>query len=71
MKFAVSLALKLSIAGVVYVVLTAGPKITLPEQILGFKVPPSAQEWVDRNAQIADFGERTQAGFKNIADSLK
>jgi hypothetical protein len=71
MKFAVGWAFKLSVAGAVYFVLTAGPGIKLPEKILGFKVPPAAQEWVDRNAQIADFGNRTQAGFKDIADSLK
>ena len=71
MKFVVGWAIKLSLAGVVYLVLTAGTKIKLPEEVLGYKVPPSGQEWVDRNAQIADFGNRAQAGFKDIATSLK
>jgi hypothetical protein len=33
--------------------------------------PWSAQEWVDRNAQIADFVNRAQGGFKDIATNLK
>ena len=70
MRFAVGSILKLSFAGVVYLGMTSGFRIQLPEEILGYQVPASAQQWVDRNAQIGDFGKQTQAGFKNISDSL-
>ncbi|TMJ28174.1 MAG: hypothetical protein E6G95_09265 [Alphaproteobacteria bacterium] len=70
MRFAVGWILKLSFAGVVYLGMTSGFRIQLPEEILGYQVPASAQQWVDRNAQIGDFGKQTQAGFKNISDSL-
>lgn len=45
--------------------------VKLPEEVLGYKVPPSAQEWIDRNAKIAEFGKQTQTGFKSIGDQLK
>lgn len=62
--------IKLSCLGLVYLGLTSGLKVKLPEEILGFKVPQGAQQWVDRNAQIGEYGQKTQASFKNIADSL-
>ena len=61
---------KLGALGLVYLGMTSGIHITLPDEILGYKMPASAQQWVDRNAQIGDFGKQTQAGFKNISDSL-
>ena len=64
-------ALKLSLVGLAYVVMTSGFKIKLPEEILGYKVPESAQRFVDRGSQIADIGQKTQSGFKGIADSFK
>jgi hypothetical protein len=63
-------AVKLSIMGVLYVGMTSGMHIKLPEEILGYKVPVGAQQWVDRNAQIAEYGQQTQASFQHIADSL-
>jgi len=71
MRLLVGWALKLSLAGVVYLGLTSGFKIKLPEEVLGYKVPPSAQEWVDRNAQIGEYGKQTQAGFQAIGEQLK
>ncbi len=71
MKMIVGWSIKLSIAGLVYVGMTSGTQIKLPEEVFGYKVPPSAQQWIDRNAQIADFGNQTQAGFKGIAGSFK
>jgi len=44
--------------------------IKLPEEILGYKVPGAAQQWVDRNAQIGEYGKQTQAGFQTISDSV-
>ena len=71
MKFLFGWALKLSLVGLAYVVMTSGFKIKLPEEILGYKVPESAQRFVDRGSQIADIGQKTQSGFKGIADSFK
>jgi hypothetical protein len=63
---------KASFVGVIYLGVTAGGfKVKLPDEVLGYKVPEAAQQWVDRTTQIADFGKQTQAGFKGIADSFK
>jgi hypothetical protein len=56
MRFLMGWALKLSVVGVVYLGMTSGFKIKLPEEMLGYKVPATAQQWVDRNAQIAEYG---------------
>jgi hypothetical protein len=61
---------KLGALGLVYVGMTSGVHLKLPDEILGYKVPASAQQWVDRNAQIAEYGTRTKASFEHIADSL-
>ena len=71
MKFLFGWGLKLSLVGVAYVVMTSGFKVKLPEEILGYKVPESAQRFVDRSSQIAEYGQKTQNGFKGIADSFK
>ncbi len=71
MRFLFGWALKISLAGVVYLGLTSGFKVKLPEEVLGYKVPAAAQEWVDRNAQIGAYGKQSQAGFKAIGDQLK
>ncbi|SKA34007.1 hypothetical protein SAMN02745126_05452 [Enhydrobacter aerosaccus] len=63
-------SVKLSIAGLLYVALSSG-SVHLPETVLGYRVPDSARQWVDRNAQIADFGRQTQASFKGLADAIK
>jgi hypothetical protein len=71
MRFLLGWALKLSLVGVVYLGMTSGFKVKLPDEVLGYKVPPSAQEWVDRNAKIAAYGKETQAGFKSIGEQLR
>ena len=63
-------AVKLGALGLVYFGVTSGMHITLPDEVLGYKVPAGAQEWVDRNAQIAEYGKKTTASFQNIADTL-
>ena len=63
--------IKLSVLGLVYAAMTSGVKIKLPETVMGYKVPDTAQQWVDRNAQIADYGRQTKAGFKAIGDAIK
>jgi hypothetical protein len=63
-------AVKLGALGLVYFGMTSGMHITLPNEVLGYKVPAGAQQWVDRNAQIGEYGKKTQAGFQNIADTL-
>ena len=70
MRTLIGWSLKLSVAGLVYLGMTSGVRIQLPEEILGFKVPQGAQEWVDRNAQIGEYGAKTQASFKQIGDSI-
>lgn len=62
---------KAAFVGVLYLGVTSGMQVKLPETILGFKVPDQARQFVDRTAQIADFGKQTQNGFKGIADNLK
>jgi hypothetical protein len=71
MRLLLGWSLKLSLVGVVYLGMSSGFKVKLPEEVLGYKVPASAQEWVDRNARIADFGQQAQSGFKSIGDQLK
>ena len=71
MRTLIGWAFKLSVLGLLYVGMTSGVKIKLPESVLGYKVPDAAQQWVDRNAQIADYGRQTQAGFKSIGDAIK
>ncbi len=62
---------KASFVGVLYLGVTSGVHVKLPETVLGFKVPEQAQQWVDRTAQLTEYGQQTQSGFKGIADSLK
>jgi hypothetical protein len=63
-------AIKLSVLGLVYVGLTSGVRIKLPEEVLGYRVPAEAQQWVDRNAQLGEYGQKTQASFQSISDSF-
>jgi hypothetical protein len=62
---------KFGVLGLVYLGMTSGVKIKLPDTVLGYQVPNAAQQWVDRNAQIADYGRQTKAGFKAIGDMIK
>jgi len=71
MRYLLGWFLKLSFVGDVYLGMTTGFKVKLPEEVLGYKVPPTAQQWVDRNAQIGEYGKQTQAGLKAIGDQLK
>jgi hypothetical protein len=71
MRTILSWSIKLSAVGLFYVAMASGMKVKLPEVVFGYKVPASAQAWVDRNAQIADYGQRTQAALKGIGDSFK
>jgi hypothetical protein len=71
MRFLLGWAVKLGFLAVVYFTMTGQIHIQLPEKVLGYEVPQQARDWVDRNSQIADFGAKTQAGFKQVADGLK
>ena len=71
MRFLLGWALKLSVVGVVYIGMTSGFKVKLPEEVLGYKVPATAQQWVDRNAQIGAYGRETKAAFETIGQQLK
>ena len=71
MRFLVGWTVKLGVLGLIYLGMTSGFRIQLPEEVLGYRVPATAQQWVDRNAQIGEYGKQTQAGFKSIADGFK
>lgn len=71
MKFILGWGLKLGVVGALYLGATSGVKIKLPDEILGYKVPVSAQRFVDRNAQIGELGTQTQDAFKNIAGKMR
>ena len=71
MRFLFRWALKLAFIGAIYLGMTSGYKIKLPEEVLGYKVPATAQQWVDRNAQISEYGKQTKAGFEAIGQQLK
>ena len=71
MRTILSWSIKLSVFALVYAAMTSGYRIKLPEEVLGYKVPSDAQAWIDRNAQMSDYGQQTQAVFKQISDSFK
>jgi hypothetical protein len=64
-------AFKAAFVGVLYLGVTSGLQVKLPETVFGYKVPDQAHQFVERTSQIADFGKQTQNGFKGIADSFK
>jgi hypothetical protein len=61
---------RLVILGALYLVMNSGIKIKLPPEVLGYKVPPAAQQWVDRYGQIGEYGKVTENRFKAIANAL-
>jgi hypothetical protein len=71
MRFILGWTFKLAFLGVMYLGFTGGFHVKLPETVLGFKVPDTAQQFVDRTAKITEYGQQTQSGFKNIAAGLK
>jgi hypothetical protein len=64
-------AIKLSIAGVLYIAMTQGVRLKLPETILGFQVPAAAQQLLDKGGDIAGLGDQATAGFQGISESFK
>ena len=71
MRLLLRWARKLAFIGAIYLGITSGYKIKLPEEVLGYKVPAIAQEWVDRNAQISEYGKQTKAGFEVLGHQIK
>jgi hypothetical protein len=71
MKFLLGWTIKLAFLGVAYLAFTGAFNVKLPDTVLGYKVPDAAHEFVERTGKIADFGQQTQNGFKNIANSFK
>jgi len=71
MRFLLGWTLKLAFIGAIYLGMTSGYKIKLPEEVLGYKVPVTAQQWVDRNAQISEYGKQTKTGFETLGQQLK
>jgi hypothetical protein len=70
MRFVLGWIFKLGCLGLIYLGMTSGFRVQLPEEVLGYKVPVAAQKWVDRNAQIGEYGKQVQTGFKDIGDAL-
>ena len=71
MRFLLGWTVKLGVLAVVYLTMTGNLKDQLPETVLGFEVPAPARQWVERNNQVSDIGNKTQSGFKQISDSFK
>jgi hypothetical protein len=71
MRFLLGWTVKLGFLAVVYLTMTGNLKVQLPETVLGFEVPAPARQWVERNNQVSDIGNKTQTGFKQISDSFK
>ena len=71
MRFLLGWTVKLGFLAVVYLTMTGNLKVQLPETVLGFEVPAPARQWVERNNQVSDIGNKTQSGFKQISDSFK
>ena len=72
MKFLFGWALKLSLVGVAYVVMTSGFKIKLPEEILGYKVRrigPALRR--PQRARSATSARRPENGFKGHRRQLQ
>jgi hypothetical protein len=71
MKFLLGWTFKLAFLGVIYLGFTGAFNVKLPDTVLGYKVPDSAHQFVERTAKIADYGQQTQNSFKNIANGFK
>jgi hypothetical protein len=71
MRFLLGWTVKLGFLAVVYLTMTGSLKVQLPETVMGFEVPAPARLWVERNNQVSDIANKTQAGLKQISDSLK
>ena len=71
MKFLLGWTLKLTFLGVLYLGFTGAFNVKLPETVLGYKVPDSAHQFVERTSKITEYGQQTQNGFKSIANSFK
>jgi len=68
MRFLLRWSIKLSLTGLLYMAATSGAAMKLATKLLGPELPPEAQQWVDRNAQMGAFGKDATAGFGGIAD---
>jgi hypothetical protein len=71
MRFVLGWTLKLALVGLIYAGVTGAIPMQLPDTILGYQVPDAAKRFAGSGGQIQDIAGKTQAGFKNIADSLK
>ena len=71
MRFLLGWTVKLGFLAVVCLTMTGNLKVQLPETVMGFEVPPVARQWVNRNAQVSDIANQTQANLEQISDSFK
>jgi hypothetical protein len=71
MRFLLGWTVKLGFLAMVYLVMTGSLKVQLPETVLGYEVPSEARRWVDRNGEINDLAGKTQAGLRQLSDSLR
>lgn len=71
MRFLLGWLVKLGVVGMAWLAMTGSIQFRLPATMLGYEVPQSARQWVERNAQIDDLAGKTQASFRQIADRLR
>ena len=66
MRFLLNWSIKLSMAGVLYVAVSTGASMKLPDTILGFKVSQATQQSANSNSEMAALGDKTTNGFSNV-----
>lgn len=71
MRSVLGWTLKLAFAGLIYAGVSGMIPLKVPDTILGFQVPEAAKRFAGSGGQIQEIAGKTQAGFKNIADSFK
>jgi Na+/H+ antiporter NhaA len=72
MRFLLRCTANLAVMGGLYFSFASGGvHVTLPAAILGYRVPVEAQQFVDRTAKIAAYGQQSKDGFRQIASGLR
>jgi hypothetical protein len=63
--------IKLAFVGLIYAGVSGAIPLTLPDTIFGYQVPDAAKRFAGAGGQLQEIADKTQTGFKGIADSLK
>jgi hypothetical protein len=71
MRFLLGWTIKLSFAGLIYMGVTGGfGDITVPDTVMGYKVPDGVKRQLESANKIKELGADTNSGFKKIGDSF-